>query len=89
MGALHRAYAVTGAICTAGASMIEGTIVHEVLGKERRERNLIRLGHPGGRLDVEVEMEKEGGAYRFKRATVCRTARRLMEGQVLVPERVF
>jgi 2-methylaconitate cis-trans-isomerase PrpF len=85
VGSLHRAYGVTGAICTAGASFIEDTVVHEVARKKKRDQKQIRLGHPGGQLEVEVEMEKGKSGYHFKRATVCRTARRLMDGHVYIP----
>jgi len=89
MGTLHKAYAATGAICTAGAAMIEGTVVHEMLGKSTPESKEVRLGHPGGIIPVGAIIEKKGNAYEFKEALVGRTARRLMDGYVYVPEKYF
>jgi len=89
MGTLHKAYAVTGAICTAGAAKIEGTVVHEMLNRNALQKKEIRLGHPGGRIGVGVVMDKEGSRYGYKEAVLERTARRLMDGYVYVPERVF
>jgi len=89
MGTLHKAYAVTGAICTAGASRIEGTVVHEVMEKTAVEEREIRIGHPSGIISVEVRMEKEGDFYRYEEAVLYRTARRLMAGQLYVPEKLF
>jgi methylitaconate Delta-isomerase len=89
MGTLHKSFAVTGAICTAGAAMIEGTILHAILGKNHFEAKEIRIGHPGGMIPVGAEVNKKGNSYEFKEAVVGRTARRLMDGYVYVPERYF
>ncbi|MBW1888036.1 MAG: 3-methylitaconate isomerase [Deltaproteobacteria bacterium] len=89
MGTLHKAYAVTGAICTTGAAKIEGTIVHEVLGKNAFKKRNVRLGHPGGIISIEVAMEKRGDIYEYREAVLNRTARRLMAGYVYVPQKYF
>jgi 2-methylaconitate cis-trans-isomerase PrpF len=89
MGTLHKVYAVTGAICTTGAAKIEGTIVHEVLGKNAFKKRKIRLGHPGGIISIEVAMEKRGDIYEYREAVLNRTARRLMAGYVYVPQKYF
>jgi methylitaconate Delta-isomerase len=89
MGTLHKAYAGTGAICTAGAAKIEGTVVFEVLDQAALQKNQIRLGHPGGVMVVGVEMERKGSTYDYKEGVLSRTARRLMEGYVYVPEKYF
>ncbi|MBW2217186.1 MAG: 3-methylitaconate isomerase [Deltaproteobacteria bacterium] len=89
MGALHKAYAVTGAICTAGAAKIEGTVVHEMLREESHGTDEVRLGHPGGIITVGTAMDKDGDTYLYREAIVDRTARRLMDGYVYVPERHF
>jgi 2-methylaconitate cis-trans-isomerase PrpF len=89
MGALHRAFPVTGAIPTVGAAKIEGTIVHEMLGQEASEKEFIRLGHPGGIIEIGARVEKKNNSYEYSEAILGRTARRLMEGYVLVPNRSF
>ncbi len=89
MGTLHKAYAGTGAICTAGAAKIEGTVVCEALDQAALQKNQIRLGHPGGVMVVGVEMERKGNNYNYKEGVLSRTARRLMEGYVYVPEKCF
>ncbi len=89
MGTLHKAYAATGAICTAGAAKIEGTVLNELLGKGVLEGKEIRLGHPGGIIPVGAEVEKRGSRYEYKEAVLGRTARRLMDGYVYVPEKYF
>jgi 2-methylaconitate cis-trans-isomerase PrpF len=89
MGTLHKAYAGTGAICTAGAAKIENTVLNELLGEGVLEAKEIRLGHPGGIIPVGAEVEKEGNTYEYKKAMLGRTARRLMDGYVYVPEKYF
>lgn len=89
MGTLHKAYAATGAICTTGASKIENTVVNEMLGKGALEAKEIRLGHPGGIISVGAIIEKKGNAYEYREAVLGRTARRLMDGYVYVPESIF
>jgi 2-methylaconitate cis-trans-isomerase PrpF len=89
MGALHKAFAVTSAIPTAGAARVKGTIVDEILGHGALEKKFVRLGHPGGVIEVGAELKRQGGNYIYSEAILGRTARRLMEGYVLVPEKYF
>jgi 2-methylaconitate cis-trans-isomerase PrpF len=83
----HKAYAVTGAICTAAAASLEGTVVSEVL--ESFKGDEVRLGHAGGTLSVEISIEDVSGEMVLRRAALGRTARRIMEGYVYVPNRLF
>jgi hypothetical protein len=87
MGTLHRTYAVSGAVATAGAAMIPGTIVNDLLSENARGRDLLRIGHPGGVIEVGAVIEIRGAEPCYREAVLGRTARRLMEGNVLVPER--
>jgi len=89
MGTLHKAYAVTGAICTTGAAKIKGTVVNEMLSEKALDAKEIRLGHPGGIISVGTELEKNENSYEYKEAVLGRTARRLMDGHVYVPEKCF
>lgn len=89
MGVLHKALAVSCAIAAAGAAAAEGTIMKAILESMPARRELFRLGHPGGIFEVGARIEKDGPDYRYVEAWFGRTARRLMEGYVLVPERCF
>lgn len=86
MGALHRSYAVTGGICTAGAALLAGTVVHAVLRPEAAGKPMLTIGHPGGTIDIGAVVEGTGTAAVYREAVVGRTARRLMQGFVLVPK---
>jgi 2-methylaconitate cis-trans-isomerase PrpF len=89
MGTLHRAYAVSGAVATAGAAMIPGTVVYDLVAGNARGRDLLSIGHPGGVIDVGAVIETQAADCIYKEAVLGRTARRLMEGHVLVPGRYF
>ena len=81
---MHKAYAVTGTVCTGAAAKIPGTIVYEAARIESRGRALTRIGHPAGVIDVEAAVQSDDSIH-LDRASVGRTARRIMEGYVFVP----
>jgi len=85
MQKMHRAYMVTGAICTAVASQIEGTVVWEVLRESAKRTGKIRIGQPYGPMEVNLAIDRDRG-FKVERAGVWRTARRILDGCVYVPE---
>jgi 2-methylaconitate cis-trans-isomerase PrpF len=85
MGHLHRAYALTGAICTTVAAQIPGTLVYDVVSEQARASGGLRLGHPSGVMDLSARTHKEGERWYVEKASAARTARRLMEGPVYIP----
>jgi 2-methylaconitate cis-trans-isomerase PrpF len=85
----HKAYPVTGTICTGVAAKIPGTIVNEALSKRGMRSLEIRIGHPAGTITTEVDVQKGNSGIIIKRAAVGRTARRIMEGYVYIPRKVF
>lgn len=42
-------------------------------------------GHPSGTIAVGAEVARDGGEWKVARAVTSRSARRLMEGWILVP----
>jgi len=80
MQKMHPAYAVTGAMCTAAAAKIKGTVVHSVVSDPNSEK--IVIGHPKGVIEIGVKMDSnlERKDPRVNEVIVARTARRLMEG---------
>lgn len=88
MQRLASAYAITGAVCTAGAARIPGTIVNEMIGAERTGASDVRIGHPSGTVTVDVRLDTTGPAIVYLCGTVYRTARRILDGFVYVPESI-
>ena len=85
MGKVHRAFALTGAMCLAVATRIPGTLAHEAAALGGLAGD-VRIGHPSGVLPVAAAIAHgPGNAPAAQTVTVYRTARRLMEGFVLVP----
>ncbi len=81
---LHKAYAVTGAICTGAASKVPGTVVNEVCTAPA-DQLTVRIGHPAGIFSLEMRVEERNGELVLTRAALERTARRIMDGFVYVP----
>lgn len=85
----HKAYPVTGTVCTGVAAKMPGTIVNEALSERGKISKEISIGHPAGMITIEVDVEKRDSEFIINRAAVGRTARRIMEGYVYVPRKVF
>lgn len=86
MGRCHPAYALTGAIATGAAAALPGTVVQQLADFKQAKQRTIRIGHPSGVIEVEVETErKEEEIPHILRASASRTARRLAEGTLYLP----
>ncbi|MCG2594416.1 2-methylaconitate cis-trans isomerase PrpF [Ramlibacter sp. XY19] len=84
MGKLHHAMTGTGAVAIAVAAAIPGTVVARVLGGAGA-REEVRFGHPSGALTVGASASEIDGEWQVAKATMSRSARRLMDGVVFVP----
>jgi methylitaconate Delta-isomerase len=84
----HKTYAGTSTACTGVAARISGTVVHEALRDAARDRAEIRIGHPAGIIDTEAEVVVSGCGrnYGVRRATLGRTARRILDGTVYLDD---
>ncbi len=73
-------------MCLSVAARVPGTLVNEAT---RPGDGDLRLGHPSGvqRLGAEVTQTTDG--VKAEKVIVYRTARRLMEGAICVPESIF
>lgn len=78
----HKTYALTGALCTAAAAVIPGTVVNKVMRNGFDPQN-IRLSHPGGVMQVGVEIDhSKNGVIQIDSAWGYRTARLILKGIV-------
>ena len=84
MGVLHHAMTGTGAVAIAAAAAIPGTVVSRVAPAGGDGR--VRFGHPSGTLSVGAEAREQDGQWTVSKVMMSRSARRLMEGWVRVPD---
>lgn len=75
----HRAVPLTGAMCLGVATRLPGTVAHALARPAAGDE--VRVANPSGVLSVGAEVA-DGEA---RSAVVFRTARRLMQGEVLIP----
>ena len=87
LGKCHDSMAGTGAMCTAAASRVPGSLVHQAVGAQRAATSALRIGHPLGVMEVKVVAQAGAtpAQTRFSALGLTRTARRLMAGEVYVP----
>lgn len=86
MGKLHHAFTGTGAIATAVAANIPGTIVADCLQTPMKENQVLRIGHSAGTLETSASVSQIDGQWIAEKASLTRTARTLMKGEVFLPE---
>lgn len=81
--AFSKAYPGSGAAGTTVAAGIDGTIVHEACrhSPKRGEGYSLRIGHPGGCMEVGAQIGTDTNTIQVEQAIVGRTARLLMEGK--------
>ena len=83
----HSSHAVTGAIGVAAAFALPGTVASAAAPRSGLRSVLVL--HPQGRIDVAVAIDGAGNEARITRAALVRTARKILEGELHLPEYVF
>jgi len=83
----HASHAVTGAIGVAAAFALPGTVAssERAAAGERR----VTVLHPQGRIEVDVRVDGAGDDARIQRAALVRTARKILQGELHLPDYVF
>lgn len=84
IGQPHRAVPLTGAMCLAVASRLPGSIAQRMARPSSSADEPVRIAQPSGLTVVGASVHNSGEGWIADRATVYRTARRLMEGMVFV-----
>jgi 2-methylaconitate cis-trans-isomerase PrpF len=84
MGKTHRTFAGTSSMCLAVAAALPGTVVHAVARQAMPEQ--VRIGHPAGIMEVGAKVKPHGDDWRVESVTTQRTARRIMDGVIYVPQ---
>jgi len=83
----HASHAVTGAIGVSTAFALQGTVASGVT--RAGGRHLLSVVHPQGQIDIDVEVVGEGDGAVVQKAALVRTARKIMQGELHLPDYVF
>jgi len=75
----HPTYAMTGAMCTAAAAVVPGSVVAQVLRKDA-DTQFIRIGHPDGILEAGVDYSLKDNKVEVEDTFGFRTANLLLDG---------
>lgn len=85
MGRMHHAYTGTGAVATAVAAAIPGSVVYDcVTGATPGQANL-KIGHAAGVMDADCVIRQHEEGWSLVSSSFLRTARTLMRGEILIP----
>ena len=85
----HKAHAVTGTVCVASACVIPGTVASRLVKLPPAPQGIIQLEHPSGMIAIDLDAGFAAGKLVIRRAALIRTARRLFQGEVLIPAAVW
>ncbi len=78
----HPTYAMTGAMCTAAAAAVPGSIVAQIIGKKAKCGS-VRIGHPGGVLEAGADYTEGEDEPVIGYTYGIRTANLIMEGNFI------
>jgi len=85
----HTSIGVLGAVTVATACVLPGTVVHDLARLPDGAVKRVSVEHPTGEFSVELETEKTNNHVAVTRSALLRTARRLMDGHVYIPQDVW
>ena len=85
----HRAHAVTGTVCVASACAVPGTVAARIAPLATAPQGVVRIEHPSGMIAIDLDVELDQQPPIIRRAALIRTARRIFDGHVHVPEQVW
>ena len=89
---VHATHAVTGAICVACCTAIQGTVASKVTRLPAKQNTkpvsvvvtIVRVEHPSGVINICLETDGGAAKLEVSCAGVVLTARKIMDGQVFV-----
>ena len=81
---VHQSIGVLGAASVAAACCIPGSVADGVA--VAANGGALDIEHPTGRFTVDIGIEQQDGHFCVARSALLRTARKLMDGNVYVPE---
>lgn len=85
-GQAHAASPITGGMCLAATMCLPGSVAHGLARPNAQSDTPLTIAHPSGTLVLDAEIAgTDERDFTVHSVTVFRSARRLMQGEVLVP----
>jgi 4-oxalomesaconate tautomerase len=85
----HEAIGVLGAVSVATACVLPRSATEGIATIPAGATKVLSVEHPTGEFTVQLETAHGPGGIEIKRAALLRTARRLFDGNMLVPRTVW
>ena len=85
----HSAIGVLSAVSVATACVMPGSVAEGIARIPHSSPRVLSVEHPSGEFTVTLEVTGSGDNFVVGRSGILRTARALMQGQVLVPRAVW
>lgn len=85
----HKSHPVTGTVCISAACAIPGTLAAQIAPLKPAPQGMVRIEHPSGLILIDLDADFSNGKQELRRAALVRTARRIFEGMVSVPSKIW
>jgi 2-methylaconitate cis-trans-isomerase PrpF len=79
----HTSHAVTGAIGIASAFVLPGTVANK--SKILSGDHVVNICHPSGKVQIALKVGEVNGEVVLERASVVRTVRKILQGELFIP----
>lgn len=79
----HTSHAVTGAIGLASAFVLPGTVANK--SNISAGDHVVNICHPSGKIQIALKVSNKEGEVVLERASVVRTVRKIMQGELIIP----
>ena len=85
----HATYSVTGSVALATACVLPGTVAQALAQRAETFRQTVSIEHPSGIINVDVFVRQSASGFVLEEASMLRTCRKLFEGAICIPARVW
>ncbi len=84
---VHQSIGVLGATSVAAACRIPGSVTDGISTTNGSE--ILKVEHPSGEFVVDIKVVERQGRFIVTRSALLRTARKLMDGNIYVPDEIW
>ncbi|MEZ4863898.1 MAG: 4-oxalomesaconate tautomerase [Caldilineaceae bacterium] len=85
----HAAIGVLGAVSTATACMLPGSVAEGIAQLPAAGSSLLSIEHPSGEFTIDLDVVVDGDSVVCERSGVLRTARLISKGEVYIPAGIW